>query len=158
MDFLQFNMIDQVVALDPDQKTMRSLTQVPDTSFIFDAHFPGFPVLPGVFMIETIAQAAGMLSLTLNQFKKMAFLFGVEETRFRDFVAPGSLLEVRVHIIQQGSGYAVAQGEIFNQDKLVASAQVRLRLAAVPNSDIEDMLRSRAQAMNIDIKVNNVVT
>ncbi|MFA6037961.1 MAG: FabA/FabZ family ACP-dehydratase [Legionellales bacterium] len=151
MDFLRFSMIDEVVSLDQEQRTMVCLTRVPETSFIFDAHFPSFPILPGVFMIETIAQASGMLSLALNQFKKMAFLFGVDETRFRDFVAPGSLLEVRVHIIQQGSGYAVAQGEIFHQDKLVANAQVRLRLSAVPNKEIEEMLRSRAQMINIYI-------
>jgi 3-hydroxyacyl-[acyl-carrier-protein] dehydratase len=158
MDFLQFNMIDEVISLDKAQKTMLCVTRVPETSFIFDAHFPGFPVLPGVFMIETIAQAAGMLSLTLSQFKKMAFLFGVEETRFRDFVTPGSLLEVHIHIMQQGSGYAVAQGKITYQNKLVANAQVRLHLSAVPNSEIEEMLRSRAQAMNIDTKVDNAVT
>jgi 3-hydroxyacyl-[acyl-carrier-protein] dehydratase len=157
MDFLQFNMIDRVLILDRPQKTMVCMTQVPESSFIFDAHFPGFPVLPGVFMIETIAQAAGMLSLTLNQFKKMAFLFGVEDTRFRDFVPPNSLLEVRVKIIQQGSGYAVAEGEIIYQNKMVANAQVRLRLAPVPNKEIEGMLKNRAQIMGIDTKVNDVL-
>ncbi len=156
MDFLKFNMIDRVLTLDRSQKTMVCMTQVPESSFIFDAHFPGFPVLPGVFMIETIAQAAGMLSLTLNQFKKMAFLFGVEDTRFRDFVPPNSVLEVRVKIVQQGSGYAVAEGEIIHQNKTVANAEVRLRLAPVPNTEIEDMLKSRAQVMGIDIKVNDV--
>lgn len=157
MDFLQFNMIDKVLTLDSAQKSLICVTRLPETSFIFDAHFPGFPVLPGVFMIETIAQAAGMLSLTLNQFKKMAFLFGVEETRFRDFVPPNSLLEVRVQIVQQGSGYAVADGEIYNENKLVANAQVRLRLAPVPNDEIENMLKQRAQAMDIDTKVNDVI-
>lgn len=157
MDFIHFNMIDEVISLDRENKMIVCRTLVPKSSFIFDAHFPGFPVLPGIFMIETIAQATGFLSLTLCEFKKMSFLFGVEETRFRDFVPPGSLLEVRVNLLQRGSSYVVAKGEIYRQNKLVASAQVRLHLAPVPNSEIEQMLRTRAQALHINTQVNNVV-
>ncbi|MGA2654502.1 MAG: FabA/FabZ family ACP-dehydratase [Gammaproteobacteria bacterium] len=157
MNFLEFNMIDRVITLDKDQKSIVCSTQVPEQSFIFDAHFPGFPVLPGVFMIETIAQAAGWLSLSLTEFKKMAFLFGVEDTRFRDFVPPNSLLEVRVKIVQQGSGYAVAEGEIIHQNKIIANAEVRLRLAPVPNNDIKSLLKNRAESMGIDTKVNDAL-
>lgn len=156
MDFLQFNMIDKVIAFDAAEKTIVCSTKVPEQSFVFDAHFPGFPILPGVFMIETIAQTAGMLSLALSQYKKMAFLFGVEETRFRDFVPPGSLLTVQVKIVQQGAGYVVAKGEIYNTDKLVANAEVRLRLVPVPNPEIEKMLVQRAHDLQMMVKVNDV--
>lgn len=155
MDFVQFNMIDRVAALDKVEKSIVCLTRVPESSFILDAHFPGFPVLPGVFMIETIAQATGWLALTLTDFKKMAFLFGVEETRFRGFVPPNSLLEVHAKILQQGAGYVVANGEIFHDTKIIANVQVRLRLAPAPNPEIETLLKQRAQLI-MNMQVNDV--
>ncbi len=157
MDFFNFQMLDEVVSLDKENKIICCKTRVPESSFIFDAHFPGFPILPGVFMIETIAQAAGFLTLTLNHFEKMPFLFGVEETRFRDFVAPGSVLDVQAKIEQLGAGYVVASGEITRDHKRIANVQVRLRLVALPSGEIKTMLQSRAQALHLDTQVHNAI-
>ncbi len=132
MDFLKFRMIDRVITLNKTQRSILCKTQLPESSFIFDAHFPGFPILPGVFMIETIAQAAGLLFIGLEGFKKMPILFGVEHTRFRHLVPPATALTVSVQLVHSGSGYIVCEGDISNQGSRVANAEVRLKLIDTP--------------------------
>ncbi len=145
MDFLNFSMIDQVKTLDKENKSIVCTTRLPESSFIFDAHFPGFPILPGVFMIETIAQAAGLLFVGLEGFKKMPILFGVENTRFRQMASPAAQLTIQVVLSHYGSGYIVCNGEIFNKNNAIAKAEVRLKLIEIPSIQAEQLLRDRAR-------------
>ena len=160
MDFTQFNMIDNVVKLEAEQPQpfIHAQSHVPETSFIFDAHFPGFPVLPGVVMIETIAQAAGMYIVSAYHGDKIAFLYGVEKTRFRDFVSPGALLDIHIRVLQTGSAYFVSDGDIFCEGKKVASAQVRLTIADVPDIQIKQLLLKRAKEINIPMQTYDTTT
>ena len=58
-------MVDRIAALDPAARTVRAECMVPDGSPVFEGHFPGHPLLPGVLMIETMAQTGGWLVLAL---------------------------------------------------------------------------------------------
>ena len=84
-----FQMVDRIAALDPEARTVRADCVVPDASPVFEGHFPGHPLLPGVLMIETMAQTGGWLVLAVLRFQRMPFLAQVKEAKLRAFVVPG---------------------------------------------------------------------
>ena len=89
-----FQMVDRIAALDLEARTIRADCIVPDESPVFEGHFPGYPLLPGVLMIETMAQTGGWLLLAVLRFQRMPFLAQVKEAKLRAFVAPGQTLQV----------------------------------------------------------------
>src|SRR5205085_5190458 len=89
-----FQMIDRVASFDEAAGRLRAQATVPDASPIFEGHFPGNPIVPGVLLTETIAQACGYLVLGLMKFSHMPFLVGVEKARFRTFVGPSAALAI----------------------------------------------------------------
>ena len=107
-----FQMVDRIVALDPEARTVRADCVVPDASPVFEGHFPGHPLLPGVLMIETMAQTGGWLVLAVLRFQRMPFLAQVKEAKLRAFVVPGQALQAEARLVHDGSGYAVVAGSI----------------------------------------------
>lgn len=88
--------IDRVDELDPDQSIVATKNVTIDEGF-FQGHFPGNPVMPGVLIIETLAQAASILILKSPQFyKKTAYLGAIHKARFRQVVRPGDVLKLKV--------------------------------------------------------------
>ena len=67
---------------------------VPTASTIFEGHFPGYPLMPGVLLIEAMAQTAGWLVVAANRFERMPFLAAVKDAKLRTFVTPGQVLAV----------------------------------------------------------------
>ena len=79
---------------------------------VFEGHFPGYPILPGVLMIETMAQTGGWLILATQACAKMPFLMQVEKAKMRSFVAPGQAMHAEAIASHEGSGYAVVKASI----------------------------------------------
>ena len=79
MRFEYFQMIDRIVALDLPGRSVRSVGLVPKSSTIFEGHFPNYPLMPGAFLLECMAQTAGWLLIALNGFKSMPFMAGVKD-------------------------------------------------------------------------------
>src|SRR6478736_1907204 len=102
-----FEMIDAVRLLDRAAGRIEALARVPMASPVFEGHFPGHPLVPGVLLTETMAQASGHLDFT-----RMPFLTGVDKARFRSFVGPGADLLVTANLEHDGSGYAVTRAAI----------------------------------------------
>ena len=102
-----FEMIDRIVALDRDGGRIEATATVPQASPVFEGHFPDFPLVPGVLLTETMAQASGYLVLAVKNFTQMPFLMAVDKARFRDFVGPGAELAIEASLEHDGSGYAV---------------------------------------------------
>ena len=142
-----FQMVDRVVALGDGEITVAST--VPDASPVFEGHFPGHPILPGVLMVETMAQAGGWLLLALNGMTRMPFLSKVGEAKFRGFVTPGAELTVQARLVHDGSGYAVVAARIEAAGKRVADAEITYRVMDFPAPELEAMMRDTARRIGL---------
>ncbi len=137
----KFNMIDKTLSISESKDEVTCLSTVPKTSPVFEGHFPTFEVLPGVLLIEVMAQTSSYLSIIRSDFSKMAFLMGVEKTRFRDFVNPGTKLVTTSQLIREGSGYGIYQASISSNDNNpIASGQIRLTCSEFPSQQLRKML------------------
>lgn len=132
-----FQMIDSISAIDREAGKIEAIANVPDQSTIFEGHFPKLPLLPGVLLIETMAQASGYLLLERLDFKSMPFLVAVSEAKLRTFVEPGTQLDVEAEIVHDGSGFAVSKAEVTSAGKRICNAQLTFRIMAFP----QDALR-----------------
>jgi 3-hydroxyacyl-[acyl-carrier-protein] dehydratase len=129
----QFQLIDRIVELDLDALTIRAHAEVPLTSTIFEGHFPGQPLMPGVLLIESMAQASGWLIIGLTKFERMPFLATVKEAKLRTFVSPGQVLSLAASLVHEGSGFAVTKAAVEVDGKTVANCEITFRLMAFPD-------------------------
>src|SRR4051794_37670018 len=128
-----FQLIDRIAELDVSGRTIRTLAQVPQTSTIFEGHFPGHPLMPGVLLTEAMAQTSGWLIIGLTDFTRMPFLAGVKEAKLRTFVRPGQLLSLNASLVHEGSGYAITKAKIDVDGKSVADAEIIFKVMPFPD-------------------------
>jgi 3-hydroxyacyl-[acyl-carrier-protein] dehydratase len=143
-----FQMIDRVVSFDAAGERLTARSTVPSQSPIFEGHFPGHPLMPGVLLTETMAQAAGHLILGLNKFSHMPFLAAVEKAKFRTFVGPGAVLAIAAELVHRGSGYAVAKAKIESDGKAICNAELMFRLMPFPAEMVND-IRKEAERIGL---------
>src|ERR1039458_1498924 len=124
MQLEYFQLIDRIVDLNVGEKTIVVEAQVPQHSTIFEGHFPGYPIMPGVLLIESMAQTSGWLLLALMKFERMPFLAAVKEAKMRGFVSPGELLSIDATVIHEGSGYAMTEAQVRVDGKLRSNASL----------------------------------
>lgn len=144
-----FQLIDRVVEITDTPPSLTACAKVPAETTIFEGHFPGYPVMPGVLLIESMAQAAGFLLLCRNRFEKMPFLVGVREAKLRNFVPPSSVLDVRAEIEHDGSGYASMKTSIHCQSDLICNALIILRFLPFPNVQLREHLEFVAREIEL---------
>ena len=130
-----FQLVDRIVDLDIDSKTIKVEANVPTTSTIFEGHFPGFPIMPGVLLVETMAQTSGWLLVALTKFDRMPFFAAIREAKFRHFVPPGERVDVSAHVTYEGSGYAMTEAAITVGGKSRCTAQLTFALSPFPNPE-----------------------
>ena len=140
-----FQLIDRIAALDVGERTITVEAQVPQTNTIFEGHFPGYPLMPGVLLIEAMAQTSGWLLIALLKFERMPFLAAVKEAKMRDFVVPGDLLTIKASIAHDGSGFAVTEAEIRVGDKLKCNATLTFRHTPFPNPEMRGHMEAMAK-------------
>ena len=113
-----FLLVDRVVELEPGQRAV-GIKNVTMGDPFFQGHFPGYPVMPGVLIVEALAQVGAVGLLTTDQFKGQLALFaGIEKVRFKRQVKPGDTLRLEVELgqvrrgIGTGTGTATVEGEL----------------------------------------------
>jgi 3-hydroxyacyl-[acyl-carrier-protein] dehydratase len=117
-------MLDRVVELEKD-KFAKAYKNVSAGEVHFQGHFPGHPIMPGVLIIEAIAQASVVMWAYFNQDNKegkVVYFSSLEMAKFRKPVVPGDVLEVQVHLKRRIKNIWKFRGEAFVEGQLVAEA------------------------------------
>ncbi|MFG1462004.1 3-hydroxyacyl-ACP dehydratase FabZ family protein [Xanthobacter sp. DSM 24535] len=146
-----FKMVDRVVAIDPGLETIHCEGLVPEESSIFEGHFPGHPLMPGVLLIEAMAQTTGWLVLARNRFEKMPFLATVKEAKLRTFVVPGQNLDLYSKILHEGSGFVVAQTKCTCEGKPICNAELVFRVLPWPEGRMKDVVLKVAERVEFPV-------
>ena len=147
-----FQLIDRIVDLNLAGRTISSEAIVPTESTIFEGHFPGYPLMPGVLLIEAMAQTSGWLIVAMNGFKRVPFLAAVKEAKLRTFVTPGQKLTVDARIDHDGSGYAMTKAKINCSGTLICDATLTLRVLDFPNPAMESEMRKVASRIGLNVE------
>jgi 3-hydroxyacyl-[acyl-carrier-protein] dehydratase len=93
-----FLLVDRIVELEPGRRVV-GIKQVTANEPQFTGHFPGRPIMPGVLMVEALAQTAGVAILVLDEYRgKMGLFAGIDECRFRRMVVPGDTIRMEVTV------------------------------------------------------------
>lgn len=145
MQLEYFHMIDRIVDLNVDEKKIVVEAQVPKESTIFEGHFPGYPLMPGVLLIESMAQASGWLQLGVLKFERMPILAAVKEAKVRGSVFPGDLMSIEATLAHEGSGYAMTEAKIRVRGKLRANSTLTFTQIPFPNADMRGYMDSFAK-------------
>ena len=147
-----FQLIDRIIDLNLNDLTIRVEANVPTESTIFVGHFPGRPLMPGVLLIEAMAQASGWLIIGRTQFAKMPFLAALKEVKLRTFVTPGQALAVNAKIMYEGSGFALTEAEIRVDGKMVCNADITFRVVDFPPGDFVKHMHETAKRIAFPMK------
>jgi 3-hydroxyacyl-[acyl-carrier-protein] dehydratase len=140
-----FQMIDRILDLNTAEKTITVESHVPTQSTIFEGHFPGYPIMPGVLLIESMAQASGWLLVSLMKFERMPFLAAVKEAKMRGFVSPGEILTIDASLVHEGSGYAITEARIKVGGKLRSNSTLTFSHVPFPNPDLRGHMEAVAK-------------
>ena len=140
-----FHLIDRIADLNIGERTITVEAQVPRESTIFEGHFPGYPLMPGVLLIEAMAQTSGWLQIALMKFERMPFLAAVKEAKMRTFVTPGELLKIEAGIVHEGSGYTITKAKVSVDGKLRCDATITFSHVPFPNADLRGHMEAMAK-------------
>jgi 3-hydroxyacyl-[acyl-carrier-protein] dehydratase len=147
-----FQLIDRIVALSLADQTIRAEARVPTASTIFEGHFPGHPLMPGVLLIEAMAQTSGWLLIAITKFTRMPFFAAVKEAKLRSFVTPGQELALSSRLVHEGSGFAITMADIRCNGKVVCNAEITFRLVEFPSPEFRASMEKMAKTLEFPIE------
>ncbi|MCX5813732.1 MAG: 3-hydroxyacyl-ACP dehydratase FabZ [Proteobacteria bacterium] len=123
-----FLLLDRVIEFEPSKKIV-GLKNVTFNEPFFTGHFPQKPIMPGVLIIEAMAQAGGVLAFKSFPDKKgLVFFTGIDNARFRKPVIPGDQLKLVVEVIKHRREIWLFEGKAFVDNELVAEAKIMAML------------------------------
>lgn len=125
-------LVDRI--LEMDEERVVGIKNVTRNEPFFDGHFPDFPVMPGVLIVEAMAQVAGVLVLSQleDRAKKIVLLVSIEEAKFRRPVVPGDQLRIDMRFTKRKTTVAKMEGEATVDGVVVAEAKLMCKLADRP--------------------------
>lgn len=123
-----FLLIDKIIDLQPGKK-VTALKNVTINENFFNGHFPVEPVMPGVLIIEAMAQAGAYAILSMEEYKgKIAYFGAIDKVKFRDKVVPGDTLKIEVEILKLKKVAGIGKGIAYVNDKKVTEAEFTFML------------------------------
>jgi 3-hydroxyacyl-[acyl-carrier-protein] dehydratase len=127
-----FLLVDRVIELVPGERAV-GVKQVSANEPHFTGHFPGRPIMPGVLMVEALAQTAGIAVLTLDEYRgKLGLFAGIDDCRFRRMVVPGDTLLLKVEIEKLRGMFGRARGVASVDGEVAAEATLSI---IIPRDD-----------------------
>lgn len=119
-----FLLIDKIESIEPGVKVV-GYKNVTMNEYFFQGHFPGEPVMPGVLIIEALAQTGAVAMLSLDEFKgKIGYFTGIDRAKFRKKVVPGDVLRLEVEIIKRKGPIGIGKAIAYVDDKKAAEAEL----------------------------------
>lgn len=124
-----FLFLDRISDYEPGKYAYGHATVSPDAPY-FAGHFPTYPVMPGVLLVESLAQCGAVSLLSLEAFQgRIAFLAGIDKARFKRQVRPGDELDFKVEVIQLRSTIGRAKAEASCQGEICVTCELMFALA-----------------------------
>jgi len=128
-----FLLVDKIEVIEEDKRCI-GIKMVTVNEHFFEGHFPGQPVMPGVLIIESMAQTACAMLLSKGGFEgKVAFFMGIDEAKFRSPVTPGCVLKHHIEILRLGRA-GKFKGEAYVDGKMAAEATMTFALVDKPQA------------------------
>jgi 3-hydroxyacyl-[acyl-carrier-protein] dehydratase len=123
-----FLLVDRVLEFEPSKRVV-GIKNVTSNEPFFVGHFPGKPIMPGVLIVEAMAQAGGILAFkSFPEMKGSVFFIGIDNARFRKPVIPGDQLKMVVDVVKHKREIWVFEGKTYVGDELVAEAKIMAML------------------------------
>jgi len=125
-----FLLVDRITDVVKNE-TLIGYKNVSISENVFQGHFPGHPIYPGVMILEGMAQAGGILAFqSMDMTKeeaaqKVVYFMSIDKAKFRAPVKPGDKLEYRISVIKQKGSIWMLKGEAFVDDKMVSEAELK---------------------------------
>jgi 3-hydroxyacyl-[acyl-carrier-protein] dehydratase len=126
-----FLMVDRILEVEPGKRII-GIKNVTINEPFFQGHFPGHPVMPGVLIIEAMAQVAGILAYLSSDEeirKRVTYFMAIDNARFRKPVVPGDQLRLEMETTMNRRGIWGFNGKAYVQEKLVADADLKATFA-----------------------------
>ncbi len=117
-----FLLVDKVTELEPE-KRITGIKNVTINEPFFQGHFPGNPVMPGVLMVEAMAQVAGILAFKSGVSGKAVYFLTVDKARFRKPVLPGDVLRMEIEVTHTRGSVWKFSGKSYVEDKVVCESE-----------------------------------